>query len=299
MLDGVGKAGRVEGGKLQVRLRVVAQRAGAEEAEDGGQQRVVHERVEAVAVQPLRGLAPDFADEVGIGVGRLHHVAELAPEGRIVDFVRHVEAPAVDAEVNPVLGHVEQEVLDLGVVGVKLRQGRQVVPGVVIVVLVGGRVRMERPVMDDEPVGVGGVGAVFEDVVEGPEAAARVVEDTVEHDADAAGVGGVEQFAQRVVAAEQGVDLVVVVRVVAVVGRRGEDGIQIEGGNAQVVQVVEVVDDAVEVAALKPLFFGRGAPRLEGDLLLLGHLSAPGKAVREDLVEDGVLCPVGGGHGAW
>jgi hypothetical protein len=162
--------------------------------------------------------------------------------------------------------------------------------------LVGGGIRVERPVVDHEPVGVRGGRAVFEHVVEGPEAAARVVEDAVENNADVAGVGGVEELAQGVVAAEQGIDLVVVVRVVAVVGRGGKDGVQVEGRDAQVVQIVEIVDDAVEVAALKSLFLGGSAPWLEINLLLVRDLPAPGKAVGKDLVEDGVLCPVGGIH---
>jgi hypothetical protein len=52
-----------------------------------------------------------------------------------------------------------------------------------------------------------------------PEAAACMVEDAVQDDPHAPGMGGVEQGPQGVGAAEQRVHLVVVVRVVAMVGR--------------------------------------------------------------------------------
>ena len=88
-------------------------------------------------------------------------------------------------------------------------------------------------------------------MVERPEAAAGVVEDAVEDDPHAAGVGRVEQLAQGRVAAEQRIDQLVVVGVVAVVRGRGEDRVQVERRDAQVAQVVEVLGDAQQVAALE------------------------------------------------
>jgi hypothetical protein len=123
-----------------------------------------------------------------------------------------------------------------------------------------------------------------------------VVEHAVEHHADVAGVGVVEQFAEGVGAAKQGVHLVVVVRVVAVVGRRRKDGVQVEGRHPQVVEVIEGVNDAVEVSALEALLLGRTSPGLEGHVLLVLDLPAAGEAVGKDLVEDGVLDPVGSQH---
>ena len=80
-----------------------------------------------------------------------------------------------------------------------------------------------------EPVAVRGARACLEHVVERPEASSGVVEDPVQDDAHVACVCRVEQLAQGGVAAEHGVDMQIVVGVVAVVGWRGEDRIQVDG----------------------------------------------------------------------
>ena len=93
--------------------------------------------------------------------------------------------------------------------------------------------------------------------MERPETAAGVVEDAVEDDLHAARVGRVEQLAQRRVAAQQRVDHLVVVRVVTVVGRRGEDGIQVQRRDAELAQVVEMLGDAQQIAAFETGTRGR------------------------------------------
>ena len=74
-----------------------------------------------------------------------------------------------------------------------------------------------------EPIQVGRGRAVFQRVIELAEAAAGVIEHAVEHDADAARVRLVEQSAQRGVAAQDRIDGEIVVRVIAMIGRRGKD----------------------------------------------------------------------------
>lgn len=80
-----------------------------------------------------------------------------------------------------------------------------------------------------------------------------------------------------------------VLRVVAVVRARGEDRVEVEGRYAEVVQVVELLDHAEEVAALVTVQCGRGIPLLE--VARLVNSWATCEAVGEDLVEDGVLHP--------
>ena len=60
------------------------------------------------------------------------------------------------------------------------------------------------------------------------EAAAGVVEDAVEHDANAAVVGFVDQPSESGRSPQHGVDLLVVVGVIPVVGRRLEDGREVD-----------------------------------------------------------------------
>ena len=233
---------------------------------------------------------PDLADDVRLGVGRVDRPAELGPERAVVDLVGHVEPPAVGAEVDPVAADVPEELADGRGVGVELGQGVQAPPGVVargLVVVIG----VHRPAVDGEPVEVGRVLAVLQDVVELEESPARVVEHAVEDDLDPPGVGPVDQPAERRVAAEHRVDPVVIVGVVAVVGGRLEDRREVDRVDAEVGQVVEVFQDAEQVAPLVAVGVG-GSPqasRWAG----LGTRQAAREAVGEDLVEDRVADPVG------
>ena len=126
---------------------------------------------------------PDFADDVGVRIALLHRRAEGLPEGDIVDLLRHVEPPAVDAEVDPVARHVQQVLAHACVLDVELGQRRHVPPGVVVVRVVGiVLVGAQRPIVHDEPVDIGRIAAVLQDVMKGPEAAAGMVEDAIQHD---------------------------------------------------------------------------------------------------------------------
>ena len=118
--------------------------------------------------------------------------------------------------------------------------------------MAGTRAALDHVEIDVEPVAVRRRGTGLEDVVERPEATTGVVEDAVEDDAHPPAVRHVEQLAQRLVPAEQRVDMEVVVRVVAVVRRGLEDRRQVDRRNAEVLQVVEPLDDAEQVAALNP-----------------------------------------------
>ncbi len=134
--------------------------------------------------------------------------------------------------------------------------------------------------------------------MERPPAAAAVVEDTVEHDAHAARMCLVEQLAQGVVATQQRVHGEVVVGVIAMIGGRGEHGVQVERRDAETLQAIEVLDDPVEVAALEAADRRRSVPGLE--LTGSRHAATASKPVGEDLVEDGVAHPGWSvdGHGA-
>ena len=125
--------------------------------------------------------------------------------------------------------------------------------------------------------------------MERPEPAAGVVEHAIEDDPHPAVVGRVEQLAQRVVAAEQRIDREVVVGVVAVVRGRLEDRGQVERVDPEVLEVVEVLDDAEQVAALEAVVGRRRVPRLERTRLV--DALARREPVGEDLVEDRVADP--------
>jgi len=75
----------------------------------------------------------------------------------------------------------------------------------------------------------------------------------------------------------------------------GKDRVQVDGRDAEVAQVIQFLGHAVQVAAFETVDGGRRIPafkRQVGRWIAL----ALGETVGEDLVEDGVLYPVGGGH---
>src|SRR4029079_17335227 len=77
-----------------------------------------------------------------------------------------------------------------------------------------------------------------------------------------------------------------------VVGRGLEDRRQVDGGDPQVFEIVEMLDDAAQVAALETEVRRRRVPRFEDTRLV--DAVAGGEPVGEDLVEDRVPDPGGG-----
>ena len=82
-----------------------------------------------------------------------------------------------------------------------------------------------------------------------------VIERQIAHDAHTAGVACARERTKRLVAAQQRVDMVEGRSVIAVDGTRREAWCEIHGGEAEVVDVVEMLLDALEVAAV-PLAAG-------------------------------------------
>ena len=88
-----------------------------------------------------------------------------------------------------------------------------------------------------------------------------MVEDTVENDAHILFMRLLEQFVECRLPAQQGVDAEKIKGMVTVVGSRGENRIQIEGGDAQIFEIIQLFCDAARSPPLKPWW--RGIPRLE------------------------------------
>ena len=131
---GARRPGRVQAGLAEL---VLVDVLADEERDAGPGELVVHHRVPHVALEPARGVGPDLADDVRLGIAGLDPVAELAPERVVVDLVGDVEPPAVDAEIDPLPADAPEELADLGAAGVELGQGRQAPPGLVVGLLVG------------------------------------------------------------------------------------------------------------------------------------------------------------------
>src|SRR5262245_51874438 len=115
-------------------------------------------------------------------------------------------------------------------------------------------------------------------------AATHMIEDAIEDDANVASMGFVDQGAEGVVTAEERVDGEEVGRVVAMVGGGPENGVEVDGADAKVGEVVELLHDTEEVAALEAVPCRGRVPRFE--VSGLGNIGAGGETVGENLVED-------------
>ena len=96
-----------------------------------------------------------------------------------------------------------------------------------------------------------------------PEAAATVVEHTVEHQTHAAAVHGSDQGIECCVPAQQRINLEVVVGVITVVGGGAENRREVEARDPHVLQLIQRLDHAVEITTLKSLLAGIATPGLK------------------------------------
>ena len=282
---------------------------------------VVHRGVELPALEVLAQLAvgelvggvlPDLADQHPVGLLREKRLLDLRDE-LVRELVGHVEAPAAGAGAQPVADDAltaADELVELLAVRAHARE-----------VLVSPPAGVGPVVVEGEPVAVAGALslpgarlAVGAEAVEVARVGAHVVEDAVQDDRDAVLLGVDAQGAEALLVAKHRVYAQVVGRVIAMVARRLEDGVEIDCGHAQVLEVAELLADALEgapvevpaldAALLGPRVGGRGVPVLEhraaraalaadcqrGRGALLPVRPAR-KAVGEDLVDDALAVP--------
>ncbi len=133
-----------------------------------------------------------------------------------------------------------------------------------------------------------------------------MAEHAVEHDADTVLLGGAAQAGEILLAAQKWVDAAVIRCIVAVVGMGFKDGIEVKAGDAQRLQIGELLPDAFQVPAKKvgigDLPFAVGTPLgLSTPVLpqgapggqILMRLAGLCKPVGKDLVEDSPCHPGG------
>ena len=100
-----------------------------------------------------------------------------------------------------------------------------------------------------EPAPVGGGLAPLQHVLKEGVPPADVVEHAVDQHPQAQPVGLLHQRPEVVLRATGGVDAEVIQRVVLVIGRGGEDGVQIQAVEAHVLQVIQIFPNSVQRAA--------------------------------------------------
>ena len=198
---------------------------------------IVHDPVEFVPPEIGGGILPVFPDQHDVGIDGLDLAAETLPE-IVTDLVGDVEAPTVDAIfLHVMLPDVAKIALDRGIRGVPF--GHVVASREFLVFALGNVL-----VVDDEPIEVGGIPPVPDDVLEDGIFIGNVVEHRVQDDAHPPFVGLLDEFLERDVGTESRVDLVIVLDVVFVVGDRAEDRCQVKGVHPQVFQVIELLAQA-------------------------------------------------------
>ena len=264
------------------------------------------------AVQPLAQQVGAAVVKAELGGGVLPH---LAQQKLFRAYPLDGGADLLNKFVRQLVGHIQPEtgstptqpcVDDAALAGdelhkgrgllIDLRQGLEAPPAAIAALVLGVKV---------VPAAVGGVGvavsaalAVAALAVEVPAVRAGVAEHAVQHDADAVLGGLAAEHLKLLVGAQQRVHVQVVGGVVAVVGVRLKDGVQVQVIHAHLPQVGELDADALQIAAevvLVQVAAGLvGLPEGLGVLVGLiqpirkGHglvLNAFTEPVREDLVE--------------
>ena len=305
-----GKLGAIHPGQRKTPGgKVGLQGLATEESEKISAKGIVHYRVKSISLEPIRRMGPDLPDQIRLGIDGADPASELPPELGVVDLLGHIEAPAVDSLLHPVLRDFEQKLPDRLGIGVELRQRGKVSPGAVAEDIVGASnasellsvfparesddtiLILEVIRIEMEPVEVGRTRAVFQDMVELIKPSAHVVKDPVEDNSDSPAVSFRYEGVEVSFVTEDRVDLEVVVGVVAVICRGLKDRVEVEGVYAELLKVVEVLLYSPQGASLETVY---GGPRLPGFQVLRFRALVAGKTVREDLIEDRVRHPVRG-----
>ena len=325
---------------------VVNERLVAPEAQHGRAELVVHRGVPLIAQQPGGGVAPFLADDVAFRVGGAHGHAEAFPIVIVgvggcagVNIPAHIQAPAIGVPgFHPVHGDWvararPDEVAHFLVGRIQLGQAVEAKPACVgsaagCAVAADAGAGAGWHVGEVVPVAVFTVLAlasayrsVIAIAVEVDAVRRGVVEDAIQHDVHAASVGFLDKQLEQRQVAKVIVNDAVIGSIVLVVGWRLKDRVEVDGSDAQVFEVIQLVQHTLQVAAVEVLApdevartarVARVADRLvpvrlvgaeDAAALIVERRAGRGviggvaiaEAVGEDLVEDGVLDPIGGG----
>ena len=266
---------------------------------------IIHGGVEFRALKITGSLSPDLGGGIGVGVDGFHQLIPLLPK-TVPDLFGHIQSPAVDpvgrvavaVGIHPAAGdgknicfHFRVQVFASLFVRhlCKLRQTFDTVPTgpIELLAILGTRI---GPGKDGVPVLVFRFLLLFPDIGKGKKSRGGVVKDSVNdhphslfagffhqlqklfigsRPSPAGGVGG-RVFEQLQIGSrirtKEGIHVVKNQGIVFVQGWGGEDRIEIQGGDPQVFQVVQLVDDSLEIPAVPAV--GVGSVDITGQIPL-------------------------------
>src|ERR1041384_4957828 len=117
-----------------------------------------------------------------------------------------------------------------------------------------------------------------------------MIEDTVQNDPNIVPVSLFEQLQEGGIPAKQRIDGIIIVGMITMVGGRGKDRVEIESRDPQGFQVIQVLRNPKQIAALETIWRGGRIPGLEGQIS--GRITCTFcKTVWKDLIKVHVILP--------
>ena len=244
-----------------------------------GVEHLVVDDLVVVAVERLANQHKVGLELTGKGAQAAHEVA--------VEHIGDVQAQAVNAkDLGPATHGLEQVIDHGGILQVELHEFKMALPALVPKAVAVARVTIKANV---EPVLVGRVPLALLHIAEGPKAAAHMVEDGVEHHADAVGMQRLAHGGKVGVPTQAAVDVAQTACVVTVAIRL-ERRVDEHSANSEFLQVIGPLGNLHDGG----IGVGRGVGSL-GELILGNgrgvFARSSAKAQRIDLIERRLVCP--------
>ena len=129
-------------------------------------------------------------------------------------------------------------------------------------------------------------------MIELEKTAAGMVEDAIQDNANIPAMGFLDEDIKCFPATQQRINQVIVMRVVAMVGSRLKDRVEVDGIDPQVLQVVQFFIDTQKVSTFETLYCWGRVPWFH--VIRLDNFLTMRKAVRENLVKNCIFNPLRG-----
>ena len=251
---------------------------------------IIHGRIKHGSIQPVSGTFPDFPNQYGILIAFLNCVSEFSPEP-IVNLTGYIQPPAINVILfNPVLSYLTEIICCLIPVQCQLRHhpliSEAFITGIGFRIL-GTYHRIFQPV---KPIPVRRTFSFFHHIIKSLKVPSTMIKDTVNNNTDSLPVTALHQLLKLLVRTKAGINMKIVQKIIFMVFPCGKDRIDINGIDTKLCQIIYVFRD--------PLY-GSSKPSMNRflSIILLCLLpaditSSGGKAVRENIVDHGILNPL-------